>query len=94
MNDEIIFMPKSKKLKWYEFDISTQQIEMPQEGVCISIEVLNPSTGNYTFTSKFAPVRLDFFSDDYPSVMRTNTSNGWFLSNSGTLGASVKLEIL
>lgn len=94
MNDEIIFIPKSKKLKWYEFDINTQQIEMPKEGICISIEVLNPSTGNYTFTRNFAPVRLDFFSDDYPGVIRTNTSDGWFLSNSGTLCASVKLEIL
>ena len=94
MNDEIIFIPKSKKLRWYEFDISTQQIEMPKEGICIGIEVLNPSTGNYTFTSKFAPVRLDFFSHDYPGVMRTNTSDGWVLSNSGTLGASIKLEIL
>lgn len=93
LKKEIIFIPKTKKLKWFEFNIDEQGIQLPEDGICIGLEFLNPSVSAYKLTKNYTPARLGFFSQEFPSVVRTNDSGGWYYSKISTLAAGIKVQI-
>jgi hypothetical protein len=89
---EIVFKPRSKKLKWYTFNIEEQNIELPETGLAATIEFINPSTKNYILSKNFTPIRQGFFSRDFQVISRHSNSNGWYLENSSL--PMISLEVL
>lgn len=94
LKQPIVFTPNSARMKWYEFDISDQQIQFPEDGLCISMEFLIPSVKDYKLTDNFMPYYMRFHKPGSVLVHRTTWIKWIKVPESiGALVASVEAEV-
>lgn len=75
IKEDIIFHV-SGKLKNYTFNIANQYLILPENGLMVGVEILNPK--KIKFNSNFIPILgFKLMKDGGQTVIRSEASNGW-----------------
>jgi hypothetical protein len=91
--DQIIIFPKDK-LNLEQINLEHQKIQFPKDGVCISLELINPSTIKKKLGKNFMPIIAFDKKSTNQRVIRTDYLPNWSkFKNTGSVMA-IGLEFL
>ncbi len=87
-----IFIKPVQSLKWFNIDVTDQNLRFPPEGIVIGIEILNPSLTTKTLDTFFTPLIGFYKSESYQRFIKSDFTHRWIRTNWKTIPA-VYLEI-